>query len=135
MYIRTFIHTYVYAIIHVYTYFQYITLLYLTVKVMYACVYLTVRVEDMMKRSFAELDSARHEVDRQQALKDLEQSIGSLEDLDCPLCSTDVDHYYSACARIAHLRKEMQVEPLLYVIDIVTEWCFDGSSFCNDGCS
>lgn len=102
---------------------------------MYACVYLTVRVEDMMKRSFAELDSARHEVDRQQALKDLEQSIGSLEDLDCPLCSTDVDHYYSACARIAHLRKEMQVEPLLYVIDIVTEWCFDGSSFCNDGCS
>ncbi len=67
------------------------------------------RIEDMMKRSFAEVDSARHEVDRQQALRDLEQSIGSLEGLDCPLCSVDIDQYYSACARIAHLRKKMQV--------------------------
>ncbi len=65
-----------------------------------------------MKRSFAELDSARHEVDRQQALEDLKQSISSLGELDCPLCSIDIDQYYSACARITHLRKEMQVRKL-----------------------
>ena len=67
------------------------------------------RVEDMMKRSFAELDYARHEVDRKQALEELEQNIGSLEHLDCPLCATDIDHYYGACARVAYLRREMQV--------------------------
>lgn len=68
----------------------------------------TLRVEDMMKRSFAELDSARHEVDRQQAVQELEQNVGSLQRLDCPVCDTDIDHYYGACARITHLKKKMQ---------------------------
>lgn len=71
--------------------------------------YVSHRVEDMMKRSFAEIDSARHEVDRKQALEDLEQSITGLGQLDCPVCFEDIDQYYSACARIAHLRREMQV--------------------------
>ena len=67
------------------------------------------RVEDMMKRSFAELDSARHQVDRQQAVEELEQNVGSLQRLGCPICDTDINHYYGACARITHLKKTMQV--------------------------
>ena len=63
----------------------------------------------MMKRSFAEIDSARHEVDRTQALQDLEQSIRDLQELDCPICFEDIDSYYSACARITYLKREMQV--------------------------
>jgi len=63
----------------------------------------------MMKRSFAENDSVRHEVDRKQALQDLEQSIRDLQKLDCPICSEDIDSYYSACARITYLKREMQV--------------------------
>ena len=63
----------------------------------------------MIKRSFAEQESARHEMDRKQALDDPKQSISSLQDLNCPLCSIDIDQYYGACARIAHLRKDMQV--------------------------
>ena len=54
----------------------------------------------MMKRSFAENDSVCHEVDRKQALQDLEQSIRDLQKLDCPICSEDIDSYYSARARI-----------------------------------
>ena len=61
----------------------------------------------MMKRSFAEIDSAKHEVDRKQALQDLEESINGLGELDCPICFEDIDQYYSACARIAYLRREM----------------------------
>ena len=63
----------------------------------------------MMKRSFAEIDSARHEVDRKQALQDLEQSIRDLQELDCPICFEDIDSYYSACARITYLKGQMQV--------------------------
>ena len=63
----------------------------------------------MMKRSFAETDSARHEVDRQDALKGLEEDLSSLDQLDCPICSTDIDYYYSACARVTHLKMKMQV--------------------------
>ena len=63
----------------------------------------------MMKRSFAENDSVCHEVDRKQALQDLEQSIRDLQKLDCPICSEDIDSYYSARARITYLKREMQV--------------------------
>ena len=62
-----------------------------------------------MKRSFAEMDSARHEVDRRQALDSLENNIVSLQGQEeCPLCMQDIGHYYSACARITELQKEMQ---------------------------
>ena len=74
------------------------------------------RVEDMMKRSFAELDSARHQVDRQQAVQELEQNVGSLQRLDCPICDTDIDHYYGACARITYLKKKMQVRIQYYIL-------------------
>lgn len=63
----------------------------------------------MMKRSYAEDEMTRHEVDRKQALQELETDIGSLEQLDCPVCNTDLDHYYGACARIKSLQQQMQV--------------------------
>ena len=73
------------------------------------CLYMYDRVEDMMKRSYAENDTTKHEVDRKQALQRLEEDTESLQRLDCPVCDVDLDHYYSACARIQHLQKEMQV--------------------------
>lgn len=66
-----------------------------------------------MKRSFAEIDSARHEVDRRQTLDSLESNIDCLKrQEECPLCMQDIDHYYSACARILQLKKEMQASEL-----------------------
>lgn len=72
-----------------------------------------------MKRSFAENDSVRHEVDRKQALQDLEQSIKNLQKLDCPICSEDIDSYYSACARITDLKRKMQVYLIVWTIVII----------------
>ena len=62
-----------------------------------------------MKRSFKEVDSIRHEVDRKQTLDDLVQSVGTLEKLECPVCDDDIDHYYSACTRVRSLQRQMQV--------------------------
>ena len=69
----------------------------------------TGRVEDMMKRSYAEDETTRHEVDRKQALKQLEEDFKSLQRLECPVCDQDLDHYYTACSHIQRLRAQMQV--------------------------
>ena len=62
-----------------------------------------------MKRSYAENDTTRHEVDRKHALQQLEVDFRALEQLDCPMCDVDLDHYYTSCARIQQLQKQMQV--------------------------
>ena len=72
------------------------------------------RVEDMMKRSFAETDSTKHEVDRRQALTDLKKKISDLEKNElCPVCEVDIDEYYSACARLTSLGSQMKVLSLV----------------------
>lgn len=63
----------------------------------------------MIKRSYAENDTTRHEVDRKQALQQLEVDFKTLEQLNCPMCDVDLDHYYTACAHIQYLQKQMQV--------------------------
>ena len=67
------------------------------------------RVEDMMKRSFAEVDTARHKRSHQQSVESLQLDMRSLTQLNCPVCTQDIDQYYSVATRIAHLQKEMQV--------------------------
>ena len=63
----------------------------------------------MMKRSFAEIDSARHVGDHQAALYSIKESIESLQKEGCPICVQDIDQYYSACMTVTNLRKNMQV--------------------------
>ncbi len=68
------------------------------------------RVEDMMKRSFAETDSAKHEVDRKQALTDLQGEISDIQGREsCPVCDVDIAQYYSSCASISTLDSQMKV--------------------------
>lgn len=62
-----------------------------------------------MKRSYAEDETTRHEVDRKQALRQLEEDVLVLQRLDCPICEQDIEVYYSSCARIHHLKDNMQV--------------------------
>ncbi len=76
------------------------------------------RVEDMMKRSFAEIDSTRHINDHQEALYSIKESIESLQIEDCPICIQDINQYYSACANVKHFHKNMQVS--VKINDIVT---------------
>ena len=68
------------------------------------------RVEDMMKHSFAEIDSARHRVDRQEALDSIKENILSLSKKeDCLICVQDIDSYFSACVSVAKYTYNMQV--------------------------
>lgn len=68
----------------------------------------------MMKHSFAEIDSARHEVDRQEALDSIKKEIESLQHEEaCPICTQDIDHYYSACATVENFHNNMQVSVIL----------------------
>ena len=62
-----------------------------------------------MKRSYAEDDTTRHEVDRKQALEQLEVDFKALQQLNCPICDQDLNQYYDSCARIQHLQRQMQV--------------------------
>ena len=67
----------------------------------------------MMKHSFAEVDSARHQVRRQEALRSIEKKIEFLKlEEDCPTCLQHINHYYSACAAVVKLHKNMQVSEI-----------------------
>ena len=74
-----------------------------------------IRVEDMMKRSFSEIDSARHKSDHQKVQRFLKESIESIRE-DCPICIHDIDQYYSACLTIANSRKRMQVSDAVMML-------------------
>ena len=67
------------------------------------------RVEDMMKRSFSEIDSARSEQDRKHNLETLLSRKQQLQTLDCQLCTSDIHQYYCSCAQLLSLREETQV--------------------------
>ena len=62
-----------------------------------------------MKRSYAELDSMKQEVDRQQQLQEVQESVKALKELHCHVCTPDIDQYYSCAARIAYLQASMKV--------------------------
>ena len=69
----------------------------------------SLRVEDMMRRSFAELDSARQKPEWEETIKDVKQKISKLESLNCLICITDLDEYYRLCSRLCDLEKSMTV--------------------------
>ena len=79
----------------------------------------------MMKHSFAEIDSARHRVDRQEALDSIKENILSLSKKeDCLICMQDIDSYFSACVSVAKYTYSMQVS--------VVYDCSRYESMCHD---
>ena len=62
-----------------------------------------------MKRSFAEVDSMKHEVDRKEKLQQLQDNAKLYEGLMCGVCYTDIDQYYQACAAMWKLHRKSQV--------------------------
>lgn len=71
------------------------------------------RVEDMMKRSFAELDLQR---DAQQAAsqrQELEQKIRDFQERVFPMCD-DIEEYYVAASELNELRHFLQVCCIFY---------------------
>ena len=80
------------------------------------------RVEDVIKRSFAELDSVKHEVDRKEMLKQLLEEKKAMESLNCYHCYEDLDQYYQSCVQIMKLRKKLQVYMYVHVQVLRLYW-------------
>lgn len=63
----------------------------------------------MMKRSFAEIDSARNESNRMSKLEDLNNKLASVRKVDCSKCVNSIEEYYEKCSQITELHNAMQV--------------------------
>lgn len=90
----------------------------------------TLRVEDMLKRSYAEIDSAREMPDRAKQLEAVKlrlQSIIGQDDTHPPA----VDKYYATCARLKSLAFDTQVHKCLCAVTVcsvhVPFCCYRGS--------
>ena len=76
------------------------------------------RVKDMMKRSFAEIDSAQNEDNRVTELEELKDKIASMSEITCSKCVPSLDEYYIKCSDINMLRQEVQVHGQLLILTL-----------------
>jgi antiviral helicase SKI2 len=67
----------------------------------------TLRVEDMMMRSFAEMDSMKNKIERKEKLEKLMKAALSLSSLMCPICMEDIKMYYESCDRYGYIRRKL----------------------------
>jgi len=63
----------------------------------------------MMKRSFAEIDSAQEESDRLHQLEELSSRLEGCEDVTCEYCSDSIRPLYEKCDRITRTQLKLKV--------------------------
>ncbi|XP_074653939.1 superkiller complex protein 2-like isoform X2 [Tubulanus polymorphus] len=66
------------------------------------------RVQDMMKRSFSEFHSQKEKEAHAQQFNSLKEKIGSLEPVECFMCSDDLENYYKTCEEYWKQREFLQ---------------------------
>ncbi|WAR31042.1 SKIV2-like protein [Mya arenaria] len=66
------------------------------------------RVEDMMKRSFSEFHSQKDVARRKEDLDKLHTQITSLADIECFMCSVDLETYWETCRDFHELNNHLQ---------------------------
>ncbi|XP_052223384.1 helicase SKI2W-like isoform X15 [Dreissena polymorpha] len=66
------------------------------------------RVEDMMKRSFSEFHSQKDVARRKEDLEHLHKKVLQIEDIECFMCSTDLEPYWEACRDYHELHRSLQ---------------------------
>ncbi|ESO92823.1 hypothetical protein LOTGIDRAFT_232926 [Lottia gigantea] len=74
------------------------------------------RVEDMMKRSFSEFHSQKDTNKHKEALELLNKDIALIKDIECFMCSVDLEKYYEACSNYLQLKRELQLLILTHPI-------------------
>ena len=67
------------------------------------------RVEDMMKRSFAEFHMQKDAQERKREMEELEQKLQNVKELDCTFCSEDLKLYFKGCRELSELTRIVQV--------------------------
>lgn len=66
------------------------------------------RVEDMMKRSFSEFHSQKDTVKHKNALDELHTRVADITNIECFLCSVDLERYYDSCKEYHEIKKQLQ---------------------------
>lgn len=66
------------------------------------------KVEDMMKRSFSEFHSQKDVARRKEDLENLHKKLSTLEDIECFMCSVDLEQYWNACRDYHDMQKHLQ---------------------------
>ena len=67
------------------------------------------RVEDMMKRSFAEFHMQKDAQERKLEMEQLEKKLQDIKELDCTFCSEDLKSYFRVCRELSELTRAVQV--------------------------
>ena len=78
------------------------------------------RVEDMIKRSFSEFHSQKDVAKHKTDLEELHKKLLDLDEIECYLCSVDLDQYWEACRDYTCLRKQLQVGNVSYFLGFVS---------------
>ncbi|PVD21624.1 hypothetical protein C0Q70_17423 [Pomacea canaliculata] len=66
------------------------------------------KVEDMMRRSFSEFHSQQNVTQHREALEELKGNLQQVKDIECFMCSLDLEKYYLACREYHLLRRQLQ---------------------------
>lgn len=67
------------------------------------------RVEDMMRRSFAEFHIQRDSQQRRRMMEKLGKQLKNVKDVDCVLCNSDLKDYFRACSELNELTLHLKV--------------------------
>jgi antiviral helicase SKI2 len=67
------------------------------------------RVQDMMKRSFSEINAQKNVETNKKRLEELKEKLSKIEPVECFMCSEDLENYYSTCAEYGKLKSKLQV--------------------------
>jgi len=67
------------------------------------------RVEDMMKRSFAEFHMQKDSQERKREMEEVEKKLQTIKELDCTLCAEDLKLYFKDCRELSELTRTVQV--------------------------
>lgn len=75
------------------------------------------RVEDMMKRSFAEFHMQKDSQERKREMEEVEKKLQNIKEVDCTFCVEDLKLYFKDCRKLSELTRTVQViERIPYTI-------------------
>lgn len=75
------------------------------------------RVEDMMKRSFAEFHMQKDWQERKREMEEVEKKLQNIKEVDCTFCVEDLKLYFKDCRELSELTRTVQViERIPYTI-------------------
>ncbi|KAH9503389.1 Helicase SKI2W [Bulinus truncatus] len=66
------------------------------------------RVQDMIKRSFSEFHHQKNTSKHKESLEKLKGKMSTVKDIECYLCSLDLEKYYATCREYHKLQKQLQ---------------------------